>query len=87
MGAKVRFAKSAGLFSVQEEVPDAGRLNPGDVGGGAGEDAGFVLHGAADGAKAHHAVYLPAIAAKLAQERTTRVALKGKQVMRDGEKP
>lgn len=56
---------------MQEEVPDAGRLYPGDVGRGAGEDAGFVLHGAADGAKAHHAVHLPAITAKLAQQRTT----------------
>lgn len=61
---------------MHEEVPDARRLDPGDVGGGAGEDAGFVLHGAADGAEAHHAVHLPAVLTQLAQQRTTRVALK-----------
>lgn len=65
--------------SVQEEVPDACCLDPGDVGDGAGEDAGFVLHGAADGAEAHHAVHLPAVLAQLAQQRTTRVSLERKK--------
>lgn len=60
---------------MQEEVPDACCLDPGDVGGGAGENAGFVLHGAADRAEAHHAVHLPAVVSHLAQQRTTRVAL------------
>lgn len=60
---------------MQEEVPDARRLDPGDVGCGAGEDAGLVLYGAADGAEAHHAVDLPTVPALLAQQRTTRVAL------------
>ena len=60
---------------VQEEVPDACRLDPGDVGAGAGEHAGLVLHGAADGAEAHHAVHLPAVAPQLAEQRTARVAL------------
>lgn len=61
---------------MQEEVPDACRLDPGDVGGGAGEDAGLVLHGAADRAEAHNAVHLPAVPTQLAQQRTTRVALR-----------
>lgn len=61
---------------MQEEVPDACCLDPGDVGGGAGENAGFVLHGAANRAEAHHAVHLPAVPPQLAQERTTRVTLK-----------
>lgn len=60
---------------VQEEVPDACCLDPGDVGGGAGEYAGFVLHSAADGAKAHHAVHFPAVKPQLAQQRTARVTL------------
>lgn len=60
---------------MQEEIPDARCLDPGDVSGGAGEDAGFVLHSAADGAEAHHAMHLPAVPAQLAQQRTTRVAL------------
>ena len=60
---------------MQEEVPDARRLDPRDVGRSAGEDAGLVLHGAADGAEAHHAVHLPTIPAQLAEQRTTRVAL------------
>lgn len=60
---------------VQEEVPDARCLDPGDVGGGAGEHAGFVLHSAADGAEAHHAVHFPAVLPQLAQQRTTRVTL------------
>lgn len=63
---------------MQEEVPDACCLDPGDVGSGAGEDAGFVLHGAADRPKAHHAMHLPAVTPQLAQQRTTGVALKGK---------
>lgn len=53
---------------MQEEVPDAGGLDPGDVGGGAGEDAGLVLHRAANGAEAHHAVHLPPVTPQLAQE-------------------
>ena len=61
--------------SVQEEIPDARRLDPGDVGGGTGEDAGLVLHGAADGAEADHAVHLPAVPAQLAQQRTAGVTL------------
>lgn len=60
---------------MQEEVPDACRLDPGDVGGGAGEHAGLVLNGAADGPEAHHAVHLPAVPPQLAQQRATRVAL------------
>lgn len=60
---------------MQEEVPDASRLNPRDVGGSAGEHAGFVLHGAADGAEAHHSVHLPAVPVQLAQQRPPRVAL------------
>lgn len=63
------------VCSVQEEVPDARRLDPGDVGSSAGEHAGFVLHVAADGTEAHHAVHLPAVVSQLAQEGTTRVAL------------
>lgn len=70
------FAVGQVVRLVQEEVPDASRLDPGDVGSGAGEDAGFVLHGAADGAEAHHAVHLPAVPPQLAQERTTRVTLR-----------
>lgn len=62
--------------SVQEEVPDPRGLDPGDVGGGAGEDAGFVLHSAANGAEAHHAVHLPAVLTQLAQQRTAGVPLK-----------
>lgn len=61
---------------VQEEVPDARCLDPGDVGRSAGENAGFVLHSAADGAEAHHAVHLPTVLPQLAQQRTTRVTLK-----------
>lgn len=61
---------------MQEEVPDARRLDPGDVGGSAGEHAGFVLHSAADGAEAHHAVHLPAVLTQLAQQRTAGVPLK-----------
>lgn len=61
---------------MQEEVPDACSLDPGDVGGCAGENAWLVLHGAADWAEAHHAVHLPAVASQLAQQRTTGVALK-----------
>lgn len=60
---------------VQEEVPDACCLDPVDVGCGAGENAGFILHGAANRAEAHHAVHLPAILPLLAQQRTTRVTL------------
>lgn len=65
---------------VQEEVPDARRLDPGDVGSGAGEDAGFVLHGAANRAEAHHTVHLPAVVTLLAQQRAAGVTL------RDGER-
>lgn len=61
--------------SVQEEVSDARGLDPGDVGSGAGENAGFVLHGAADGTEAHHAVHLPAVPPQLAQQGAARVAL------------
>lgn len=61
---------------MHEEIPDPGGLNPGDVGGGAGEHAGLVLHGAADRAEAHHAVHLPAVPTQLTQERTTRVTLR-----------
>lgn len=61
--------------SVQEEVSDARGFDPGDVSTGAGENAGLVFHRAADGAEAHHAVDLPALAAKLAQEWTARVPL------------
>lgn len=66
---------AVGRRSVQEEVPDPRGLDPGNVGDGAGEDAGLVLHGAADGAEAHHAVHLPAVPAHLAQQRATGVAL------------
>lgn len=65
--------------SVQEEVSDPRRLDPGDVGGGAGENAGFVLHGAADGAEAHHAVHLPAVPPQLAQQGAARVTLRRQQ--------
>lgn len=61
---------------MQEEVPDTRGLDPGDVGGRAGKDAGLVLHGAADWPEAHHAVHLPAVPAQLAQQRPARVALK-----------
>lgn len=61
---------------MQEEVPDPRCLDPGDVGGGAGEDAGFVLHGAADRTEAHHAVHLPAVPAQLAQQGAARVPLR-----------
>lgn len=60
---------------VQEEVSDSCCLDPGDVGSGAGENAGFVLHSASDGAEAHHTVHLPAVPTQLAQQRTTRVTL------------
>lgn len=56
--------------SVQEEVPDAGGLDPGDVVGGAGEHAGLVLHRAAYRPEAHHTVHLPAITPQLAQQWT-----------------
>lgn len=56
---------------MKEEVPDARRLDPGDVGSGAGENTGLVLHSATDGAEAHHAVHLPSIPPQLAQQRTT----------------
>lgn len=62
--------------SVQEEVPDACGLNPGDIGSRAGEDAGLVLHSAADWPEAHHAVHLPAVSAQLAQQWPTGVALR-----------
>lgn len=61
---------------MQEKVPDPRGLDPGDVGGGAGEHAGLVLHGAADGAEAHHAMHLPAVPPQLAQQGATGVALK-----------
>ncbi|TNN52706.1 hypothetical protein EYF80_037086 [Liparis tanakae] len=70
----------SGARLVHEEVPDARGLDPGDVGGGAGEDAGLVLHGAADGAEAHHAVNLPAVVPLLAQQRTSGVALGEEEV-------
>lgn len=66
---------SQGSCSVQEKVPDARGLDPGNVGGSAGENAGLVLHGAADGAEAHHAMHLPAVPPQLAQQRTTGVPL------------
>ena len=69
------FREGGGLWSVQEEVPDARGLDPGDVGGGAGEHAGLVLHRAADGPEAHHAVHLPAVPAQLAQQGAPGVAL------------
>lgn len=65
---------------MHEEVPDARGLDPGDVGSGAGEDAGLVLHGAADRAEAHHAVNLPAVLPLLAQQRTSGVALGEEEV-------
>lgn len=65
--------------SVQEEIPDARRLDPGDVGGRAGEHAGFVLHGAADGPEAHHAVHLPTVPPQLAQQGAARVALRRRE--------
>lgn len=68
---------------MQEEVPDTRGLDPGDVGGRAGEDAGLVLHGAADWPEAHHAVHLPAVPAQLAQQRPARVALKRRRKRRD----
>lgn len=64
---------------MQEEISDPRRLDPGDVGGGAGENAGFVLHGAADGAEAHHAVHLPAVPPQLAQQGAARVTLRRQQ--------
>lgn len=66
---------SQAAHSVKEEVPDACCLDPVDVGCGAGENAGFILHGAANRAEAHNAVHLPAILPLLAQQRTTRVTL------------
>ena len=66
---------SRGSHSMQEEIPNAGGLDPGDVGGGAGEHAGLVLHGAADGAEAHHPMHLPAVPAQLAEERSPGVTL------------
>lgn len=62
---------------VHEDVSDARSLDPRDVIGGAGEHAGLVLHGAANGAKAHHTVHLPPVAPQLAQQRTARVTLRG----------
>lgn len=61
---------------MQEEISDPRGLDPGDVGGRAGENAGFVLHGAADGTEAHHAVHLPAVPAQLAQQGAARVPLR-----------
>lgn len=61
---------------MKEEISDPRCLDPGDVGGGAGENAGFVLHGAADGTEAHHAVHLPAVPAQLAQQGAARVPLR-----------
>lgn len=60
---------------MQEEVSDTRCLDPGNVGSGAGENAGFVLHSAADGAEAHYTVHLPAVSPQLAQQRTTRITL------------
>lgn len=64
---------------MQEEVPDAGGLDPGDVGRCAGEHAGLVLHRAADGAEAHHPVHLPAVPAQLAEEGTPGVTLRPRE--------
>lgn len=64
---------------MQEEVPDACGLYPRDVGSGASEHAGFVLHGAAYGTKAHHTVHLPAVTPQLTEQRTTRVSLGKKE--------
>lgn len=61
--------------SVQEEVPDACSLYPWDVGCGASEDAGLVLHGASNRTKAHNPVDLPAVTPHLAQQRAARVTL------------
>lgn len=66
-----------GERSEEEEVPDPGGLDPGDVGGGAGEDAGLVLHCAADGTKTDHAVHLPTIPVELTEQRPPGVALAG----------
>lgn len=60
---------SSASHSVQEKVPDARGLDPGDVGGSTGEDAGLVFHSAADRPEAHHAMHLPAVSAQLAQQR------------------
>lgn len=68
---------------MQEEVPDARRLDPGDVGGRAGEHAGFVLHGASDGPEAHHAVHLPTVPPQLAQQGAARVALRRREEEKD----
>ena len=40
-------------------VPADGVVDPGDVGGGAGEHRGLLVHDAADGAEAGDAVHLP----------------------------
>lgn len=65
-----------GERSEEEEVPDPGGLDPGDVGGGAGEDAGLVLHCAADGTKTDHAVHLPTIPVELTEQRPPGVPLR-----------
>lgn len=64
---------------MQEEISDPRGLDPGDVGSGASENAGFVLHGAADWSEAHHAVHLPAVPAQLAQQGASRVPLRRQQ--------
>lgn len=60
---------------MQEEVPDACSLYPWDVGCGASEDAGLVLHRASNRTEAHNAVDLPAVTPHLAEQRATRVTL------------
>lgn len=61
--------------SMHEEVPDACGLYPWDVGRGAREDAGLVLHRAADGPEAHDAVDFPTVSSHLTQQRATRITL------------
>lgn len=60
---------------MQEEVPDACGFYPWDVGSGASEDTGLVLHRASDWTEAHDAVDLPVVTPHLAQQRATRVTL------------
>lgn len=56
---------------MQEEVSDAGSFQPGQVGGGAGEDAGLVLRRAANWAKADDAVNFPATMTMPAEQGAT----------------
>lgn len=65
--------------SVEKEVSDASGLNPGDVSSSASKDTGLIFHCAADGAKAHYTMHLPAILTHLTHQRTTWISLDGKK--------